>query len=71
MKKSATSKQTLDPAAGIPAAGPEDSPAETYQDLADLVWKYFGEEITQSVQETQQALTPTNGRSTTAKSQKR
>ena len=44
---------------------------ETSQDLAQLVWKYFGEEITQAFQEAQQALAPAKDHSTTAKSQKR
>jgi hypothetical protein len=43
----------------------------SHQILADLVWKYFGEEITQALQEAQQALAPTKGRSKIAKSGKR
>jgi hypothetical protein len=30
--------------------------ADPYQDLTQLVWKYFGEEITQALQEAQQTL---------------
>lgn len=61
MKNSATRspKQTLDPADHIRAV--DNSPfqgAGDDQDLAELVWKYFGEEITQALTETQEALTP-------------
>jgi hypothetical protein len=61
MKNSATRslKQTLDPADHIRAV--DNSPfqgAGDEQDLAELVWKYFGEEITQTLTETQEALTP-------------
>jgi hypothetical protein len=56
MKKSATQarKQTLDiyPADQIPA-GAGTMAADPYQDLTQLVWKYFGEEITQALQEAQ------------------
>jgi hypothetical protein len=61
MKNSATRspKQTLDPADHIRAV--DNSPCQgagDEQDLAELVWKYFGEEITQTLTETQEALTP-------------
>jgi hypothetical protein len=61
MKNSATRspKQTLDPADHNGAM--DNSPfqgASDEQDLAELVWKYFGEEITQALTETQEALTP-------------
>ena len=39
-----------------PAYGRGPGPAENDADLAELVWKYFSEEITQAVIEVQQAL---------------
>jgi hypothetical protein len=45
------------PAAGLAYDGGS-TPAKTDHALADLVWKYFSEEITQAVIELQQALTP-------------
>ena len=77
MKKNATQQQTRSPniyPADNTAAGLMDKPgagAGNDQDLAELVWKYFREEITEAIQESQQALTPANGRSTTGKSPKR
>ena len=61
MKNSATRspKQTLDPADHNGAG--DNSPfqgAGDEQDLAELVWKYFSEEITQAVIEVQEALSP-------------
>jgi hypothetical protein len=45
-----------------PAAGPAhdagNTPAEKDHALADLVWKYLSEEITQAVIEVQEALAP-------------
>jgi len=78
MKNRATQSrdQTLDihPADQI-AAGAMDNAGfvetTSHQILADLVWKYFGEEITQALQEAQQALEAEKVRSTTAKSQER
>ena len=59
MKKSATrsQKQTLnlDPADHI-AAGAVG--ADNDQNLAQLVWKYFGEEISETLREVQEALVP-------------
>ena len=64
MKKSATQarKQILDiyPADQIPA-GAGTMAADPYQDLTQLVWKYFGEEITQALQEAQQTLAREKG----------
>jgi hypothetical protein len=59
MKNSATRspKQTLDPADHIEALGNSIFQGAC-EDLAELVWKYFGEEITQALTETQEALTP-------------
>ena len=63
MKNSATRspKQTLDPTSDVFAGAVDNSifrGAGDEQDLAELVWKYFGEEITQALTETQEALTP-------------
>ena len=61
MKNSATRspKQTLDPADHIGAVGNSIfQGAGDEQDLAELVWKYFREEIAQTLTETQEALTP-------------
>jgi hypothetical protein len=61
MKNSATRspKQTLNPADQIGALGNSMfHEAGDEQDLAELVWKYFGEEITRALTETQEALTP-------------
>ena len=61
MKNSATRspKQTLDPADHIGTLGNSIfQGAGNEQYLAELVWKYFGEEITQALTETQEALTP-------------
>lgn len=41
------------------------------QNLAELVWKYFEEELIRVLQEAQQALAPKKGLSTTPKPQKR
>jgi hypothetical protein len=43
--------------------GSSTASADNGQVLADLVWKYFSEEITEAVVEVQPALTPGNGRS--------
>jgi len=69
-------KQTLGiyPADPITAGAMGESgtvPKDSYQDLTQLVWKHFAEEITQALQEAQQVLAPAKGRSTTANSQKR
>jgi hypothetical protein len=64
MKKSATQSRKrdsdLDPANHI-GSGAEDISgsvgAEDGHDLAQLVWKYFGEEITETLREVQDALT--------------
>ena len=63
MKKSATQLrlQTLDPdAADRIAAGVMDEPATTGaaidQDLTQLVWKYFSEEIRESLREVQESF---------------
>ena len=45
--------------------------AVDHQNLAELVWKHFAEEITQAVHEAQQALAPKKKFSALAKSQKR
>jgi hypothetical protein len=37
------------------------TPVENNHALADLVWKYFSEEITQAVNEVQEALAPEQG----------
>ena len=63
MKNSATRspKQTLDPTSAPANTSVDNSifrGAGDEQDLAELVWKYFGEEITQALTETQEALTP-------------
>lgn len=39
--------------------------------LVELVWKYFGEEISQTLRKVQQALGPDNCHSTTGKSLER
>jgi len=62
MKNSATRspKQTLHPT-GDHIAAVDNSifrGAGDEQDLAELVWKYFSEEITQAVIEVQEALSP-------------
>ena len=58
------------PAAGLAYDGGS-TPAKTDHALADLVWKYFSEEITQAVIELQEALTPeTKGSSQQAGSRK-
>ena len=70
MKKSAAQsrKQTfdLDPADHI-AAGAVENPgtmgADHDQDLAELVWKYFGEEISEAFKEVQEALAAEQSRS--------
>ena len=41
------------------------------QNLPEIVWKYFGEEITEALREVQQGLAPAKGCSTTGNSQKR
>jgi hypothetical protein len=46
--------------------GPQNSSGATVDDrqtLADLVWKYFADEITEAVIEVQQALVPKKSRS--------
>lgn len=63
MKKTATQlrKQTIDiyPADRIAAAAMDNSGTTgTDQDLVQLVWKYFGEEISQTMAEVQEALAP-------------
>ena len=63
MKNSATRspKQTLDPTRDVVAGTVVNSisqGAADEQDLAELVWKYFGEEIIQALTEIQEALTP-------------
>jgi hypothetical protein len=60
MKNSATRspKQTLDPADHIRAMANSTFQRAGDEDLAELVWKYFGEEITQAVIEIQEALSP-------------
>jgi len=63
MKNSATRspKQTLDPTGDVVAGAVDNSifrGAGDEQDLAELVWKYFSEEITQAVIEGQEALSP-------------
>jgi hypothetical protein len=61
MKNSATRspKQTLDPTSDVVAGAVDNSIFQgAGEDLAELVWKYFGEEITQALTETQEALTP-------------
>ena len=35
--------------------------AESHQDLAELAWKYFAEEIGETLREVQQALAPEKG----------
>ena len=62
-QRGATSKQPLAarPAGQAGAGAAATSPiaeANRNQDLAELVWKYFGEEITQAVTEAQEALSP-------------
>jgi hypothetical protein len=65
MKKSATQarKQTLDiyPPDHTPA-GAETVAADPCQDLTQLVWKYFAEEITEALREVQEALAPEESR---------
>jgi hypothetical protein len=63
MKNSATRapKQTLDTTSDVVAGAVDNSifrGTGDEQHLAELVWKYFGEEITQALTETQEALTP-------------
>jgi hypothetical protein len=63
MKNSATRspKQTLDPTRDVFVGAVDNSifrGAGDEHDLAELVWKYFGEEIAQTLTETQEALTP-------------
>jgi uncharacterized membrane protein YfbV (UPF0208 family) len=71
MKKSATSrKEVLDSTDHI-LAGSGTVATDTSQDLAQLIWKYFREEITQALQEAQQALAPVKNQPRTAKSRKR
>jgi hypothetical protein len=43
-------------AAAAPAHERGNTPTKPNHDLADLIWKYFSEEITQAVIEVQQAL---------------
>ena len=62
-QRGATSKQPLPvrPAGQVGASAEDTSPiaeANRNQDLAELVWKYFSEEITQAVIEVQEALSP-------------
>jgi hypothetical protein len=62
MKKSATQrKQSLDLEQADHIAAAEDISravgADKSHDLAQLVWKYFGEEISETLQEVQEALT--------------
>jgi hypothetical protein len=62
-QRGATSKHPLmaRPASHAGAGAAATSPmaeANRKQDLAELVWKYFGEEITQALTEAQKALTP-------------
>jgi hypothetical protein len=78
MKKSATQLQTRSTNIYRPdhtAAGPMDKSsaagAANGNNFAELVCKHFREQITQALQETQQALVPAKGNSTIAKSQKR
>jgi hypothetical protein len=61
MKKSArqSRKQTLDPSDHIAAGAMDNSGTvgpDNDQDLAQLVWKYFGEEIGEALTDVQQAL---------------
>jgi len=76
MKKSATQtrKQCLDQDPADHSVGAMDNSgaagAANDQDLAELVCKHFREEITQALQEAQQALTPQKGRSARATAQK-
>ena len=65
MKKSATQarKQTLDldPVDHIAARAVDKSATmkpDNDQDLAQLVWKYFGEEISEALREVQEGLAP-------------
>jgi hypothetical protein len=62
-------KQISEPDPAIqPAVAPANyhanTPAENNHALADLVWKYFSEEITQAVIKVQEALAPTQNGST-------
>jgi hypothetical protein len=62
-QRGATSKQPLParPAGQARAGAAATSPiaeVNRNQDLAELVWKYFSEEITQAVIEVQEALSP-------------
>lgn len=62
-QRSATSKQPppARPAGQVGAGAAATSPiaeANRNQDLAELVWKYFSEEITQAVIEVQEAVSP-------------
>lgn len=41
------------------------------QDLAQLVWKHFADEIGEALREAQQAMAPAKSQSSRAKSQKR
>jgi hypothetical protein len=56
--------------AGAPAKSGFTETADD-ENLAELVWKHFSEEITQALQQTQQDLAPVKDRSIRAKSQKR
>jgi hypothetical protein len=80
MKKSATGPQTRSPTNIYPpdhmAAWPMDKSgaagAANDNNLAELVWKHFREEITQALQETQQVRIPGRSGSTPrARQQKR
>jgi len=62
-QRGATSKPLLParPAGQVGAGSGATSPiaeANRNQDLAELVWKYFSEEITQAIIEVQEALSP-------------
>jgi len=69
IKKTALqNRKTLDPdPADHIAAGAVENPgtmgADHEPDLAELVWKYFGEEISEAFSEVQEALTAEQSRS--------
>ena len=78
MKKSATHSRNqpfdLEPADDNTAGTVDNSGTmepDNGHDLAALVWKYFGEKISETPREVQAALAPIKGSSTTARSRER
>jgi len=77
IKKTALrNRKTLDPdPADHIAAGAVENPgtvgADHDEDLAELVWKYFGEEISEAFREVQEALAAEQGSSSPQVSQRK